>query len=425
MRIGFVGLTHLGLCMSIAARKLNFEVILSDINPQRIKSAREAKFDVAEPGVRDFLLDAGALFMIVDDLESMEDTDLVVVAVDTTLDEIGENDESEVREILSKLYDAVGAEIPVVLASQVRPGFCRSIKLPFKSLTYLMETLVFGRGLERAQHPERLVVGCEVPSKALPGPVQMYLDAFKCPIHVMNYESAELSKLSANFLLAASICAANAIAELAENVGADWAAMEAGLREDARIGKNAYITPGPGIGGSNIARDLYGVMQMSLNTDVSGNFAAAMLESSNYMRRWAVRQVTDLRIDQDTAVIGLLGVAYKPGTSSIRDSAGLAVIEGLAPRFRILLHDPVVDTQQLAQSGKLLRAATVEEVLTEAHVVIIGTPYLRYRAEIEGTDLKGKPPIFVDPYRLLKQDWASTNECTLFQLGVDRDILAP
>ena len=81
-----------------------------------------------------------------------------------------------------------------------------------------------------------------------------YLRAFDCPIIRMSYESAELSKLAVNYLLAAQIEAANVLDAVARKVGADWNEMMPGLRLDARIGPRAYIKPG--IVGGHLPRDI-------------------------------------------------------------------------------------------------------------------------------------------------------------------------
>jgi UDPglucose 6-dehydrogenase len=60
----------------------------------------------------------------------------------------------------------------------------------------------------------------------------------------MSFESAELSKLAINYLLAKQLEAANALARIADHIGAVWDEMIPGLRLDARIGQHAYLRPG-------------------------------------------------------------------------------------------------------------------------------------------------------------------------------------
>ena len=68
----------------------------------------------------------------------------------------------------------------------------------------------------------------------------------------MHYESAELAKISINMFLVASVTTANTLAEICEQVGADWVEIVPALRLDKRIGPHAYLNPGLGIAGGNI-----------------------------------------------------------------------------------------------------------------------------------------------------------------------------
>src|SRR5262249_52641836 len=92
---------------------------------------------------------------------------------------------------------------------QVPPGFTRALPMPSDRLFYQVETLVFGRAVERATRPERYIVGCADPAKMLPEVFAAVLGAFGCPILPMRYESAELAKIAINCCLVGSVTIAN------------------------------------------------------------------------------------------------------------------------------------------------------------------------------------------------------------------------
>src|SRR6266704_3991983 len=92
----------------------------------------------------------------------------------------------------------------------------RALALPDERLFYQVETLVFGEAIERAMHPERIILGCANPSAALPAALGEFLSAFACPIVPMRYEIAELAKIAINFFLVSSISVAHTLAELCE-----------------------------------------------------------------------------------------------------------------------------------------------------------------------------------------------------------------
>src|SRR5690606_37803730 len=98
----------------------------------------------------------------------------------------------------------------------------RRLPLPAERLVYQVETLVFGRAVERAADPERFIVGLADSQQSLPPALASFLESFGCPILPMRYESAELAKISINCCLAASVSVANILAELSVRIGADW-----------------------------------------------------------------------------------------------------------------------------------------------------------------------------------------------------------
>lgn len=154
---------------------------------------------------------------------------------------------------------------PVVLASQVPPGFTRKWVKQFAGpLYYQVDTIIMNCALMRATFPERIVIGLGNPSFS-DGPVaayQQWLTAFECPIYTMSYESAEMVKLAVNYYLAKQVETTNTLAAVAAQVGAEWEDMIPALRADARIGQKSYIRPGT-IEGSHLVRDVKTIDQMT------------------------------------------------------------------------------------------------------------------------------------------------------------------
>lgn len=418
MRVGIVGLTHLGVCLSVAAHRWGTDVIAFDTNPQRVAEIKAAQFDPAEPGVVDFLDRVDDRYVVTGDTHALQDCDIVLIAVDTMLKETGENDDSEVSELLRIITASVPQSTPIVIASQVRPGFTRAHRDRHPQLYYFMETLIFGRGIERAQFPERYIIGTSQPKAPLPAGLRDFLALAGCPVHVMSYESAELTKLSANVVLAASITAANSLAELAERVGADWRDIEPALREDGRIGQRSYISPGLGIGGANLVRDLLGIQAMAEVRGVSASFSRALLEHSHHMRDWTMRVLTRLRQERSVKRLGVLGLAYKPGTISTRGGAGRALVEALEPAIDMLVHDPKAQLPTRPAGSRAAVTDSVERVLTECDVVVVTTPWPEYSPFLQRSLGSELGPIVVDPYRQVERSWAIFSPSRLVQLGV-------
>src|SRR5262249_12691440 len=212
--------------------------------------------------------------------------------------------------------------------------------LPPERLFYQVETLVFGRAVERATRPERYIVGCADPAKALPEAFAALLGAFGCPILPMRYESAELAKIAINCCLVASVTIANTLAELCECIGADWREIVPALKLDARIGQGAYLAPGLGIAGGNLERDLATIARLSQETGSEASVIHAFVANSRHRRDWATRVLHDEERKADP-LIGILGLACKENAHSTKNGASLALIGSRAPG-RPKVWDPVV-----------------------------------------------------------------------------------
>ena len=81
-------------------------------------------------------------YLAQDDVKDLLDADMVIIALDTRLDESGANDDSEVVALLEFLATRVRSQMPIVIASQVRPGFSRRHRHLHSDLYYFMETLI-------------------------------------------------------------------------------------------------------------------------------------------------------------------------------------------------------------------------------------------------------------------------------------------
>ena len=115
--------------------------------------------------------------------------------------------------------------------------------------------MFFGDAIQRALKPERIIIGAEddhFPDNKF----KKYLSQYNCPIINMNYESAELAKIAINICLVSSISVANTLSEVCEKINANWFNVTKALKLDKRIGRHAYLSPGLGIAGGNLERDL-------------------------------------------------------------------------------------------------------------------------------------------------------------------------
>src|SRR2546427_2986912 len=338
--VGFAGMTHLGVNSAAAALARGFRVVGYDPDRQVLEARRRGDPPAVEPGLPDALRRHASRANYTANIADLSRCDLVYIASDVPTDGSGTSDLAGIRRLIEGVSGALARGAVVVVLCQVPAGFTRAVALPGERLFYQVETLVFGEAIERATHPERIILGCANPSATLPAALGEFLSAFRCPILPMRYESAELAKIAINCYLAATVGMANTLAELSEHVEADWGEIVPALRLDRRIGQHAYLAAGLGLAGGNIERDLATVLRLSAATGSEAGVIRACVDNSRRRRDWALRTLhAEVLGAKHDAVIGVLGLAYKANTRSTKNSPSLALIEHLTPS-RLRVDDP-------------------------------------------------------------------------------------
>jgi UDPglucose 6-dehydrogenase len=391
-------MTHLGLISAVAAANAGFEVVAFG-EPDVVAAIERGALPVLEPELPETIASNRSRLAFTAHDADLSRCDLIYVAVDVPTDDTGASDLAPIRAMVVRIAPILKPDAVLVMLSQVPPGFTRSLPAAPWRLYYQVETLVFGRAVERATRPERFIVGCADPGGALPGALVDFLAAFGCPILPMRYESAELAKISINCCLAASVSVANTLAELSEAIGADWAEIVPALKLDRRIGEFAYLNAGLGIAGGNLERDLRTVIELAQAHRADTGVVEAWLANSAHRRDWVWRALGEegFAHNVDTKV-AVLGLAYKENTHSTKNSPALALLQHLRGR-NVTVHDPAVPASVVPW---VIGAADPLAAAKDADVLVIATPWPQYRS-LKPADLAqvmaGRT--IIDPYRVL------------------------
>ncbi len=399
LSVGFAGMTHLGLVSAAAAAAKGFEVIGYDTDAKLVGALDKGDLPVLEPDLAELIAKNRMALSFTADPAALGRCDLLYLAVDVPTDAEGRSDLDAIRRMIAHVVPLLRHDVTLVVLSQVPPGFTRALTVPPERLYYQVETLVFGRAVQRASEPERIILGCADPGRQLPDALAAYLAAFSCPVLRMRYESAELAKISINCCLVASITVANTLAELCETIGADWAEIEPALKLDARIGQYAYLTPGLGIAGGNLERDLRTVITLATTNGTDASVVRAWLANSARRKNWAWQALNEMvLVQRPDARIAVLGLAYKENTHSTKNSPALALLDQLRGRV-VAVHDPVVAAAVVPWA----RAASDPlDAAKDADALVIATPWPQYRrltAEELAETMRGR--MIIDPYRVL------------------------
>jgi len=401
MRVGFVGASHLGQVYSAVTAAAGMEIVLVDENPISVDELIQRP-TVSEPKLDVLWRATSAQRVCTTNMSECLRCDLIFISQDVPTDESGRSDTSVVERLAEQLFEVLGeSTIPVVIMSQLTPGMTRRMAAGRRHVSYQVETLVFGKAVERAQNPERIIVGMCDTSMKIDARHEAWLQSFCAPIHVMNYESAELTKISINLFLASSVSTTNSLAELAREIGADWDDIAPALRADQRIGPHAYLTPGLGLAGGNIERDLATFMNLARQYEVQGEVIDSFRRSSQHHLDWVVRQLDEFS-RQDLGQVAILGLAYKPDTASTKNSAALAVLQHLLGAD-VRLHDPVAKLEN--KPSMVVQVASWQEAARGSKSLIVMTPWSQY-SRIDLVELRDLMDgnIVIDPHAVFDRD---------------------
>lgn len=420
--IGFAGLTHLGLNSAVASAAKGFRVVGFHDDNKLVNQLSNGNPHVMEPGLSKLLAEHRKAISFSTDPTALAQCDIVYIAVDVPTDDRGASNLSPIHHMIRTATAAMRADALLVILCQVPPGFTRQIEWCAEQLFYQVETLVFGQAIERAIYPERFILGCANPGKTLNKELLNYLWAFDCPILPMRYESAELAKISINMCLVATLSTANTLAEICEHIGADWSEIVPALRLDKRIGQYSYLSPGLGISGGNLERDLATVLQYAEKYKTDGGVVASWIHNSQHRKEWAWTTFKKLGLDKDSsAQIAVLGLTYKENTHSVKNSPSLVFLKHLTDR-KVSAYDPAAVPE--ATPAHVIRKNTAIETIKGADVLAIMTPWPEFRTispEMLRQNMAGR--VVFDPYRMLDYERIKASGFDYFTLGMAPEII--
>ena len=234
----------------------------------------------------------------------------------------------------------------------------------------------------------------------------------------MNYESAELAKISINVLLASSVTTTNILASACENVAADWHDIVPALRSDKRIGKNAYLKPGLGISGGNIERDLRSIQDILKKNTQHKKTIESFRKNSNFMKSWIYRVLTKKIImnKKKFFTLGIFGLTYKENTNSIKNSPSIFLLKKLTKfkKIKTYIYDPKAKLNQSYKNCS--QVFDMKKLIQKSNVLIFATPWDEFKKvnNFRRLILK-KKIIIIDPLRITK--FYNINKKKYFTIG--------
>jgi UDPglucose 6-dehydrogenase len=425
-----LGLWHLGSVTAACLAEGGFEVVGLDPDPDVVAALAAGRPPVAEPGLAE-LIDAGLkaanLRFATPGADSLAGLDVLWVAFDTPVDEEDRVDTEFVVDHVKAVLPLLDRSALVVTSSQLPVGtvarfeaFAAEAGREDLEFAAVPENLRLGKALDSFRAAERFVAG--VRTEAGHEALAPLLEPFAESIEWMGVESAEMTKHALNGFLATSVAYINEIATISEAVGADAADVSRGLKSDVRIGPRAYLGPGDAFAGGTLARDITTLRRIADENDLPANLVGGVADSNDAHRQWARRVLSDfLAADGGLAGkrIGVWGLAYKPGTDTLRRSSSLELCRWLREQgAAVSAHDPAVAAPPEADA-EIEMADSALSAATDADALVVSTAWPEYR-DIEAAEILGamRGSLVVDAAGFLAGTVGTDPAATYVRVGV-------
>jgi UDP-N-acetyl-D-glucosamine dehydrogenase len=382
--IGIVGLGYVGLPLAMEFVRAGFMVHGIDLNASRVSCMNEGVSHVLDvPGevlrgaVESGKFRAYATYSIVSDL------DCVIICVPTPLRHTKDPDMSFIVTATEHIAKRIHKNMLIVLQSTTYPGTTDEVLVP----EFRTDHLEIGRDVFIAFSPERVdpgnpvyntkntpkIVGGVTP-KCTEMAKTLYEQAIDQVIPVSSTATAEMVKLLENTFRAVNIGLVNEIAIICEKLGVSvWEVISAAASKP--FGFMPFY-PGPGLGGHCIPIDPLYLSWKLKAFNYNARFIELASDVNTHMPEYCVHRISRILNKHKKCVNGsrllVLGVAYKPDITDVRESPALDIIRLLQVEGGLVDYaDPYVP--ELDMEGKIMTsvAATAENISSYDLVALV------------------------------------------------------
>lgn len=432
-----VGLGKLGLALAAVLSSRGFRVVGVDVDPEVVALVNGGRTRLQEPGLQELITaHRHRLSATRDHRDAVLRSTTSFIVVPTPSEPDGAFSLRFVNEAVAEIGKALAAKSgyhlvvvvstvsPGSMESQVRPlleGASGKVCGPSLGLCYNPAFISLGSVLKDLTHPDFILIG-ESDPRAGDRLVELHsrLGESRPPIARMNFVNAELAKLAVNTYVTTKISFANMLAQFCERLpGADVDVVTAALGLDSRIGPK-YLKGGPGYGGPCFPRDNQALIRLARELRCQSVLAEST-DESNRLHNEAVVGEVQSRL-QPQMVVGILGLAYKPSTDVVDESAGIYFANRLiAAGYRVIVYDPLaMGTARGVLGDRVTYAQGVKACLQQADAVILATPSPEFRGlTVADFPVRNPPVIVFDCWRLLRPQLSQGSAVTYLPLGVE------
>jgi UDP-N-acetyl-D-mannosaminuronic acid dehydrogenase len=424
-KIAIIGLGYVGLPVACQFADVGYDVLGVEIQADRVEriNAGLSPIEGDEPGLADLLnrVVGQRRFCATSDYMRLKDRDIVLIDVETPVDEDHIPRYKALRSVIKALGPVMKSGALIIVESTISPGTMQEVVAPLleeSSGKMLNNDFFLGNCPERVM-PGKLLSNLKNLSRVVGGMtpetsdtmIALYQNVVQADLDPTDCVTAELVKTVENAYRDVQIAFANEVALICEAVGGDvWKVRELVNKTPFR----QMHLPGAGVGGHCIPKDpwllAYGVREKNVKTRLIS--AARVINDSMPLH------IVDLLVETlgfhgkrlSEASILIMGYSYLEDSDDTRNSPSETLVNRLTSEgAEVLIHDPYVPNYDSDLFEKLRgRDAAV--------VMVKHQSYLKLNLAQIGAAMR--LPILIDGRKVFEEQEAINAGFTYRSIGI-------
>ncbi len=448
MKLGMIGTGYVGLVTGACFAEMGNDVICVDIDKEKIEKLQQGIIPIYEPGLEKIVKKNHSkknLLFTTKIEKAVESSEIIFIAVGTPQSEDGSADLQYVLKVAEEIGRHMShslivvnkSTVPVGTADKVREKIKEELKkrfgneIPFQfDVVSNPEFLKEGDAVADFMKPDRVIVGANNPKslnimKELYRPFTLNHERFIA----MDIRSAEMTKYTANAMLATKISFMNEIANICELVGADVNMVRVGIGSDKRIGYH-FIYPGIGWGGSCFPKDVKALEKTALDYGYEPKIIKAVREvNDNQKHKLTEKIVKRFGKDLNGKQFAIWGLAFKPQTDDMRETPSVVIIKELVKLgAKVKAYDP--EAMDNAKSFWLKGIDNIEycsnkyDTLNGSDAMLLVTEWKEFRSpDFYEIKKRLKSPVIFDGRNQYSKELLLNFGFEYYQIGVKQGLI--
>ena len=397
MKVVVIGSGYVGLVTAACFSEVGLDVWCMDTDADKVARLNAGECPIYEPSLPELLqrnAAAGRLHFSGSLEECLKGADVAFIAVGTPEGEDGSADVSYVCSAARSVGQLMTGDLVVVVKSTVPVGTSARVEdilrteLAARGASHGFdvvsnpEFLKEGHAVNDFMTPDRVIIGVQsdharAVMSELYRPFMMTGDRML----FMDRASSELTKYTANAMLATRISFMNDIANLCERVGASVDMVRKGIGMDHRIGPK-FLYAGCGYGGSCFPKDVKALIATAEQHGYDMEVLQAV-ERVNARQKTVLFEKISRYFNGDLAgrTVAVWGLSFKPGTDDMREAPSLVLIRSLLEAGCLVrAFDPVAENRARTLLGDTVYfAPNMYEAALHADALAVVTEWKEFR----------------------------------------------